>query len=64
MGDVNLAPVALIALALSFLAERIYCSYSRHGKIKADDVIMPALLSVGTTLILLFFFNAIGSGGI
>ncbi len=60
MGDIKLPQVALITLAISFLAERVYGSYTHHGSVRSNDVVMPALLSVSVILIVLVFFNKIG----
>jgi hypothetical protein len=63
-GDIQLSQIALIALAISFLAERTYSSYVRHGSIRSSDVIMPALLSISVIIILLTLFNTISTGAI
>jgi hypothetical protein len=52
----------LIALGISFVAERAYISYEKHGAVRSSDVIMPALLSVSVILILILFFNTITNG--
>ncbi|MDB5167996.1 MAG: rane protein of unknown function [Candidatus Saccharibacteria bacterium] len=61
-GDIKLSQVALISLAISFLAERAYTSYVRHGSIRSSDIIMPTLLSVSVIIILLTLFNMISTG--
>lgn len=63
-GDIKLSQAALIAVAISFLAERAYSSYVKHGSIRSSDVIMPALLSVSVIIILLTLFNTISTGAI
>jgi hypothetical protein len=60
IGDIKLSQAALITLALSFLTERIYGSYTRHGSVRSSDVLLPGLLSVSVILILLVFFNRLG----
>lgn len=62
VGDIQLTQVALIALGMSFVAERAYASYEKHGAIRSSDVIMPALLSVSVILLLIVFFNTITNG--
>lgn len=57
VGDVKLSQAALIALAISFLAERAYVSYTKHGSIRSSDVLLPILLSVSIILLLLTLFN-------
>lgn len=64
MGNVKLSQAALVVLALSFLAERVYASYTKHGTVRSADVTLPALLSVSVILILLLFFNKLGVGTI
>jgi hypothetical protein len=61
-GDIKLSQAALIMLALSFLTERVYSSYSRHGTVRSNDVVLPSLLSVSVIVILLVFFNTLGMG--
>jgi hypothetical protein len=61
-GDIKLSQAALIALAISFLAERAYTSYVKHGSIRSSDIIMPTLLSVSVIIILLTLFNMISTG--
>lgn len=64
VGDIKLVQIALICLAISFLAERAYSSYMKHGTIKSNDIIMPALLSVSVTILLLTVFNMLGTGAL
>ena len=60
IGNIKLSQAAIITLVLSFLAERVYSSYIRHGTIRSGEIILPALLSVSVILILLVFFNKLG----
>ncbi|QQG50688.1 MAG: hypothetical protein HZB75_04100 [Candidatus Saccharibacteria bacterium] len=64
VGEIKLAQIALIALAISFIAERVYGSYTKHGSVRSSDVMLPILLSVSVIMILLVFFNRIGVGTI
>jgi hypothetical protein len=64
VGDIKLSQIALITLALSFIAERVYGSYTRHGVVRSGDVILPVLMSISIILLLLAFFNKIGIGTI
>jgi hypothetical protein len=64
VGDIKLSQTAIVVLAISFLAERIYGSYTHHGAVRSSDVVMPALLSVSLVVLLLVFFNTINSGTI
>lgn len=64
VGDIKLSQTALIVLAVSFLAERFYSSYTQHGSVRSGDVTLPTLLSVSLVIVLLAFFNTISSGTI
>jgi hypothetical protein len=64
VGNIMLSQTAIIVLAISFLAERAYGSYTHHGSVRPSDIIMPALLSVSLVVVLLAFFNTINGGGI
>lgn len=64
VGEIKLAQVALVSLAISFIAERVYGSYTKHGSVRSSDVMLPILLSVSVIMILLVFFNRIGVGTI
>ena len=60
IGDIQLSQAAIITLALSFVTERAYSSYTQHGAIRSGDIILPSLLSISVILILLVFFNKLG----
>jgi hypothetical protein len=62
VGDIKLVQGALIALLLSFLAERVYASYEKHGDVRSNDILLPALFSVSVILVLVIFFNRINTG--
>jgi hypothetical protein len=64
LGNIKLSQTALIVLAISFLVERAYSSYSHHGSIRSNDIILPALLSVSVVVVLLTFFNNLGIGAL
>jgi amino acid permease len=64
VGDIKLVQSAVIITSLSFVAERIYASYTKHGEVRSGDIILPALLSVSLIVILLVFFNRLGAGTI
>lgn len=63
-GDIQLSQVALIALGVSFVAERVYASYIKHGAVRSADVMLPILLSGSVILILLTFFNTLNTGAL
>ncbi len=60
----RLPQVAIVALALSFLGERAYSSFSHHGVVRAMDIALPALLSISIITVLLVLFNGVNSGNI
>jgi hypothetical protein len=64
IGSIKLSQVALITLAISFLAERAYSSYERHGSVRSNDILMPTLLSVSVIVILVTFFSRLGTGSL
>jgi hypothetical protein len=61
-GNIKLAQVALITLAISFMAERAYSSYTRHGSVRSSDITLPILLCVSIIIVMLIFFNKVGIG--
>lgn len=63
-GNVELPQVALIALALSFVAERFYASYHRHKEVHMSDLLLPILLAGSVVVVLLIVFNKINAGSI
>jgi hypothetical protein len=64
VGHIKLVQSALVALAFSFLAERVYASYEKNGEVRSNDILLPALFSVSVILVLMLFFNRINTGGI
>lgn len=62
VGNIKLVQGALIALALSFLAERVYASYEKNGEVRNNDILLPALFSISVILVLVIFFNRINTG--
>lgn len=63
-GDIKLSQTAIIALALSFLAEQAYASHHRHGQVRFNDLMLPTLLTVSVIIVILAFFNRLGVGTI
>lgn len=51
--------VTIILLLLSFLTERTYRSWKKHGAIELSDVMPPALLTAALTFVILVFFNSV-----
>ena len=46
--------MTIIVLCLSFLAERFYASYHRHGVVKQNDILLPLIFTIGLLVVLLF----------
>ena len=63
-GSIQLSQGALIALGVSFIAERAYTSYEKHGSVHTNDLILPTLLSVSIILIMLVVLNDPRTSGI
>lgn len=63
-GGIKLPQGALITIALSFVAERAYASYEKHGSVHSNDMILPLLLSLSVILILVIFFNTVNVGAV
>lgn len=61
-ASIRLSQMAIIATVISFFAERAYSSYSHHGTIRPNDILLPGLLMVSVVLVLLVFFNRLGVG--
>jgi multisubunit Na+/H+ antiporter MnhF subunit len=63
-GGLKLPQATLLLLGISFLAERVYDSYHRHGVVRFNDIALPMLLVLGVIFILLTLFNAAGIGAV
>lgn len=62
-SSIELSQTAIIVLIVSFLAERTYDSYHKgDGVIRSSDIVLPAIFSVSVILVILFFFNTLGTG--
>lgn len=62
VGHIKLPQIAIIMLALSFVAERIYVSYEKNKEVRIGDIILPLLLGVSVVLVVLIQFNGITGG--
>lgn len=61
-SNLELSQTALIVLAIGFLASRVYDNYHQNeGTIRSGDVLLPAIFSVGIILMILLFFNTLGT---
>lgn len=62
-SGIALSQTALIVLILGFLASRAYASYHENeGQILKNDILLPAIFSVSVILVILLFFNTLGTG--
>lgn len=61
---VKLPQIAIVAIALSFTAERTYASYAKHGSVKLQDVLLPMLLSLSVIAVVVGVFGGIAIGGV
>lgn len=61
VGSLQLPQVAVIVALLSFLSERFYASFRRHGQVQMGDILLPALLSVSVIVVLLAGFTGIST---
>lgn len=64
IDSIKLPQVTLIVVAISFLAERIYASYARHGAVKRADILLPMILSLSILVVVFALFNGVSSGNI
>lgn len=62
-SGIDLSQTAVITLVLGFLATMAYDSYHQNeGVIKWNDVMLPTFFSVSIIVVILVFFNTIGTG--
>ncbi|MNT79579.1 hypothetical protein D3C72_2189260 [compost metagenome] len=59
---IKIPQIAIILLAISFVVERVYESYTRHKVVRMNDIILPLLLSASIVALLLLRFNDVGLG--
>lgn len=57
VGAIQVPQAAVIALGLSFLAERSYASIHKHGQILISEILLPLLLTSSVILLLFALFN-------
>jgi len=62
-AGLKLPQATLLLLGISFLAERTYSSYMKHQTIRANDIVLPALLVIGVIFILMTLFDSASIGG-
>jgi hypothetical protein len=64
VGNIELSQTALVGLAMSFLAERVYSSYHRNEGVRSVDILLPALLVVSVVTVVMLFFNTLNQGSV
>lgn len=63
LSGIQLSQMALIVVIISFLAGRAYDSYYQNeGAILSRDIMLPTIFSASIILIILTFFNTLGTG--
>ena len=62
LAGIEIPQIALLVLAISFVAERVYSSYAKHDEFRMADVVLPLLLAGSIGAVLLLFFNSVGFG--
>lgn len=58
---IQMPQVTIVLVLLSFLIYKVYDSFYRNKKVKANDVLLPLLLTVSVVVILLLVFNRGGA---
>lgn len=58
-GDLLISQAAIVVTLLAFLAERMYSSYHHQQSIRSADVLLPALLTISTIILLLTLFGTV-----
>lgn len=58
-GNLLLSQAAIVTALISFLAERMYSSYSHHETVRFSDIVLPLLLTISVSIILLTFFGTV-----
>ncbi len=59
ISSIKIPQVTLIAVLFSFMGERLYRSWSKHGQIVIGEVILPVVFSVMIIGIMTIFFNSV-----
>jgi hypothetical protein len=64
VDNIKLPQITIIVTALSFLAERIYASFAKHGEVRMSDILLPTLLSISIIAVVCMLFDAVSMGNI
>ncbi len=62
MDGIKIPQVAIIMVALSFLAERVYSCHEQYQKIRWSEIALPVLLSGSVITAMLLLFNGVSMG--
>ena len=57
--SLKIPQVTLIALLVSFVGERLYRSWEKHGQIVVGEIILPVVFSVMIIGVMTMFFNSV-----
>ena len=60
-GAIQLSQLALFATLLSFVAERAYASYHKHGSVRRSDIVMPISLTASLMVVVYIMAVIFGS---
>ena len=61
-GALKVTQEAIIVLAISFLAYKVYDSIHKHKTVRMNEILLPLLLAVSVSALLLIAFNTITIG--
>lgn len=62
-SGIDLSQTAIVIFVLGFLASRAYDSYYHNdATIRWSEIMLPTIFSLGTILVILLFFNTLGTG--
>jgi len=60
-GAIQFSQLALFMTLFSFVSERAYVSYHRHGTVRKSDIIMPITLTVSIMVVIYIMAIVFGS---
>ena len=60
-GAIQFSQLALFMTLFSFVSERAYASYHRHGTVRRSDIIMPITLTVSIMIVIYIMAIIFGS---
>ena len=60
-GTIQFSQLALFMTLFSFVSERAYASYHRHGVVRRSDIIMPITLTASIMIVIYIMAIVFGS---